>query len=91
MKLNDIINYVQGKINMSLGLGNLSPELQDKILKRQRLCLKCPALKFNQEEDKVRCSDTYLIIKNGEEFRGCGCPFPDLTFAPDKQCPLEKW
>jgi hypothetical protein len=21
----------------------------------------------------------------------CGCSFPSLTFAPDKQCPANKW
>lgn len=89
--LSDIVNYIQGNINQFLGLKNLSPELQAKILKRQDICKKCPVLKYYPEQERLRCANEDINLGNNKFGRGCGCPFPDMTYAPDKKCPLEKW
>lgn len=87
----NIKNLVQGKVNKFLGLQYLTPQMQTKVLNRQRLCLDCELLDYIEEEETVRCVEKDIKLKDGSVGRGCGCPFPDLTFAPDKKCPLGKW
>ena len=72
-------NYIKAKSPLGL-----SEDLQKLSLHRSEICKSCPSL-----------SDTPLKVAGKTVARAqcieCGCAFPQLVYAPDKQCPLGKW
>lgn len=76
--INDIKNFVQGNLNyyFEQAGGEISAEFKEVIETRAAICSGCPFLV--KSADKAHCGE-------------CGCPFPKLTYAPNKACPIGKW
>lgn len=46
----------------------------------------------NQAEDRqLICGACQFLDKNTSKCTKCGCRYPDLTFAPEKKCPMNYW
>jgi len=81
-----IRNIAEGWINFALdsaGVG-LSDKLQQMITLRAETCRRCPSL---VERPATIGGIPVSSFKCGE----CGCAFPHITYAPQKECPLGLW
>lgn len=75
MEINDIRNYLEGTANLLAEKVNLLPEPLVNMAKSRRDI--CDICSFLSENKKY-CTE-------------CGCDYPDLTYAPMKECPKGYW
>ena len=76
-----------------------TPEIAELAHKRSTICATCPLNIDNICSKKVTgpvvSTFTYevdgTLRKEGELYKGCGCPLDKKTKAPNTQCPLNRW
>ncbi len=76
-----------------------TPEIAELAHKRSTVCATCPLNIDNTCSKKVTgpvvSTFTYevdgTLRKEGELYKGCGCPLDKKTKAPNTQCPLNRW
>lgn len=75
MELNDIRNYLEGTANLLAEKVNLLPEPLVNMAKSRR----------------EMCDICSFLSENKKYCTSCGCDYPDLTYAPMKECPEKYW
>lgn len=73
--MGNIKDFVQGEFNKTLEEFNLLSE----------------NIKNQADERQDICKVCQFLDKKEAKCTKCGCKFPDLTFAPDKECPMKYW
>ena len=83
MEFKDIRNFIEGNYNHLKNEFNLlDDETKTLADKRIKICQSCI---ISKGEHKGKPG-----LENNK-CRLCGCSYPSLTFAPDKECPDKKW
>ncbi len=72
-------NYIRSKSPIGL-----SEEMSKLSLSRAEICKECPSL----SDTSVKALGKTIARAQCIE---CNCTFPQLVYAPDKKCPLDKW
>ena len=84
--MSKVKDFIEGNVNYIKDQLNILPaDFKQVVEDRLEVCLNCPIM------DGTKCSRSRYEEKDEVKKHGCGCKFPQLAFAPEKQCPLSKW